>query len=128
MYHYLAVGIGGCLGSVARYWLSGVVYRYTSGNGGSEFPYGTLAVNVLGCFLLGGIMGLVEYRQLFGPNVRLFLTMGLMGGFTTFSTFGFETFALLRDHQYWSVLGNVAGNVVVGLAAVLAGWFLAKLL
>jgi CrcB protein len=122
MNHYLAVGIGGCLGSIARYWLSGAVYRYSGGG----FPYGTLAVNVLGCFLLGGIMGLVEYRQLFGPNVRLFLTIGILGGFTTFSTFGFETFALLRDHQYLAALGNVAGNVIVGLAAVLAGWFLAK--
>jgi fluoride exporter len=123
MYQYLAVGIGGCLGSIARYWLSGAVYRYTSGT----FPYGTLAVNLLGCFLLGGIMGLVEYRQLFAPNTRLFLTMGFMGGLTTFSTFGNETFALLRDHQYASALGNVAANVVVGLVAVAAGWFLSKL-
>ena len=122
MNHYLAVGIGGCLGSLARYWLSGAVYRYMGGG----FPYGTLAVNVLGCFLLGGIMGLVEYRQLFSPNVRVFLTIGILGGFTTFSTFGFETFALLRDQQYFSALGNVAGNVIVGFAAVLAGWFLAK--
>jgi CrcB protein len=84
-------------------------------------------VNVLGCFLLGGIMGLVEYKQLFGPGVRVFLTIGIMGGFTTFSTFGFETFALLRDNQYLLALANVAGNVIVGTAAVVAGWFLSKL-
>ncbi len=124
MNHYLAVGIGGCLGSIARYWLSGVVYRYFN----AGFPYGTLAVNVLGCFLLGGVMGLVEYRQLFGPNVRVFLTIGILGGFTTFSTFGFETFALLRDHQVLAAFGNVAANVVVGMAAVVAGWFLAKVI
>ncbi|MGD9633819.1 MAG: fluoride efflux transporter CrcB [Pirellulales bacterium] len=123
MNNYLAVALGGCLGSVARYWLSGAVYRYS----GSGFPYGTLAVNVLGCLALGTIMGLVEYRQWFGPNLRLFLTIGIMGGFTTFSTFGFETFALLRDHQYLPALENVAGNVLLGLAAVTAGWFLAKL-
>jgi len=124
MYHYLAVAIGGCLGSVARYWLSGAVYRLS----GSGFPYGTLAVNVLGCFLLGGIMSLVEYRQFFGPSLRVFLTIGVMGGFTTFSTFGFETFALVRDHEYLSAIGNVTANVLVGLIAVIAGWFLAKLL
>lgn len=124
MTHLLAVGIGGFLGSIARYWLTGVVYRYTSGG----FPYGTLAVNVLGCLLIGGVMGLVEYRQLFGPGVRTFLTIGILGGFTTFSTFGFETFALLRDHQHWLALANVVANVVVGTIAVVVGWFLAKLL
>jgi CrcB protein len=122
MNHYLAVAIGGCLGSVARYWLSGVVYRLS----GSGFPYGTLAVNVLGCFVLGAIMSLVEYRQMFGPSLRVFLTIGVMGGFTTFSTFGFETFALLRDHEYAAAIGNVAGNVVIGLLAVVGGWMLAK--
>jgi fluoride exporter len=120
----LAVGIGGCLGSIARYWLSGVVQRYSSG----EFPYGTMAVNVLGCFVLGCLMGLVEYRQLFGPNARLLVTTGMMGGFTTFSTFGYETFGLLRDRQYLPALGNVTVSVVLGIAAVIAGWFLAKLL
>ena len=124
MSHYLAVGIGGCLGSIARYWLTGVVQRFSASD---VFPYGTLAVNVLGCLLLGWVVGLVEYRQLFGPNFRLFLTVGILGGFTTFSTFGYETFALLRDHEYLPAIGNVAGNVVTGVAAVLVGWFLAKL-
>ena len=123
MSHYLAVGIGGCLGSIARYWLSGAVHRYLNGG----FPYGTLVVNVLGCLLVGCVVGLVEYRQLFGPNVRLFLTVGILGGFTTFSAFGYETFALLRDNQHLLALANVAANVVTGVAAVLAGWFLAKL-
>jgi fluoride exporter len=123
MNHYLAVAIGGCLGSIARYWLSGVVQRYANG----EFPYGTLAVNVLGCLVIGYVVGLVEYRQLFGPNVRLFLTVGILGGFTTFSTFGYETFELLRDKQQLLALGNVAANVLIGVVAVMAGWFLAKL-
>jgi len=124
MSHFLAVGIGGCLGSIARYWLSGAVQRYSASDG---FPFGTLAVNVLGCLLLGWVIGLVEYRQLFGPNVRLFLTIGVLGGFTTFSTFGYETFALMRDNQLLLALANVAGNVVTGVVAVTAGWFLAKL-
>ncbi len=125
MGNYLAIGIGGCLGSIARFWLSGAVHRYFADEG---FPYGTLAVNVLGCLVLGCVVGLVEYRQLFGPSVRLFLIVGVLGGFTTFSAFGYETFALLRDNQHWLALANVAGNVLTGVMAVMAGWFLAKLL
>ncbi len=124
MNQYLAVAIGGCLGSIARYWLAGAVQRYS---GSESFPFGTLAVNLLGCLVIGWLIGLVEYRQLFGPNVRLLLTVGMLGGFTTFSTFGYETFALLRDNEYLLALGNVAANVVIGLAAVTAGWLLAKL-
>jgi CrcB protein len=124
MSQFIAVGIGGCLGAIARYWLAGLVQRYSSG----EFPFGTLAVNVLGCLILGYVIGLVEYRQLFGPSVRLFLTVGVLGGFTTFSTFGYETFALLRDSQHWLALANVAANTVTGVVAVMVGWMAAKLM
>lgn len=123
MMNVLAVGLGGCLGSIARYWLATAMHRQF----GHGFPYGTLAVNLLGCFLLGSVIGLVEHRQLFSPGTRLFLTVGVLGGFTTFSTFGWETFDLLRNHQHLLAIGNVAGNVVVGTAAVLTGWFLSKL-
>jgi CrcB protein len=75
---------------------------------------------------LGAIMSLVEYRQMFGPSLRVFLTIGILGGFTTFSTFGFETFALLRDQEYAAAIGNVVGNVVIGMLAVVGGWMLAK--
>jgi CrcB protein len=124
MSQFIAVGIGGCLGAIARYWLAGLVQRYSSG----EFPFGTLAVNVLGCLVLGYVIGLVEYRQLFGPSVRLFLTVGVLGGFTTFSTFGYETFALLRDSQHWLALANVAANTITGVVAVMVGWMAAKLM
>lgn len=124
MSQFIAVGIGGCLGAIARYWLAGLVQRYSNG----EFPFGTLAVNVLGCLILGYVIGLVEYRQLFGPSVRLFLTVGVLGGFTTFSTFGYETFALLRDSQHWLALANVAANTVTGVVAVMVGWMAAKLM
>jgi CrcB protein len=123
MLNLLAVGLGGFLGSIARYWLSTTMHRRF----GDEFPIGTLAVNLLGCFFLGTVIGLVEHRQLFSPGTRLFLTVGVLGGFTTFSTFGWETFHLLRTHQHLLALGNVAANVLVGTAAVLAGWLLAKL-
>jgi fluoride exporter len=123
MSHVLAVGLGGCFGSIARYWLATAMHRQF----GHGFPYGTLAVNLLGCFLLGSVIGLVEHRQMFAPSTRLFLTVGVLGGFTTFSTFGWETFDLLRNHQHLLAIGNVAANVLVGTSAVLAGWFLAKL-
>jgi len=124
MSQFIAVGIGGCLGAIARYWLAGLVQRYSSG----EFPFGTLAVNVLGCLILGYVIGLVEYRQLFGPSMRMFLTVGVLGGFTTFSTFGYETFALLRDSQHWLALANVAANTITGVVAVMVGWMAAKLM
>jgi fluoride exporter len=124
MIQLLVVGAGGCCGAMARYWLTGVAHRWF----GSGFPYGTLLVNVLGCLAFGGIWGLVEYRQLFSPNTRLFLTTGILGGLTTFSTFGYETFALLRDEEYALALTNIAANVAVGVVAVVAGWLAAKFL
>ena len=113
MNHYLAVGIGGCLGSIARYWLSGVVQRYSAT---AIFPMARSRSTCWAASSSAAIVGLVEYRQMFGPNVRLFLTVGILGGFTTFSTFGYETFALLRDKQHLLALGNVTANVVTGVA------------
>ncbi len=109
---------------MARYWLSGMAHRWL----GSGFPYGTLLVNVLGCLAFGCFWGLVEYRQLFSPNTRLFVTFGILGSLTTFSTFGYETFAQLQVREYGLAIANVAANVLVGLVAVAVGWFLAKLL
>ncbi|MBI3271572.1 MAG: fluoride efflux transporter CrcB [Planctomycetes bacterium] len=113
----LLVGLGGFLGAIARYELSGLVHRYLS----ASFPYGTLVVNVLGCLAIGGVLHLVEDRSLLGPNTRLFLTIGILGGFTTFSSFGYETMELLRDGESALALANVAGNVVLGLGAVWLG-------
>lgn len=113
----LIVGLGSFLGGVARYGLSGLIHRHLNG----AFPYGTLAVNVLGCMLIGGMLHLVEDRSMLGPNARLFVGIGLLGGFTTFSTFGYETMLLLRDREPWLALLNVAGNVVLGLGSVWLG-------
>jgi CrcB protein len=124
MTQLIAVGAGGCIGAIARYWLSGAAHRWL----GSGFPYGTLLVNVIGCLVFGSIWGLVEFRQWFSPTARLFLTTGILGGMTTFSTFGYETFALVRDEEYGLALVNVSTNVVIGVVAVMAGWFVAKLL
>ncbi len=112
----LMVGLGGAIGAIARYGLSGWVQRSVD-----TFPLGTLTVNVLGCLVLGAMMTLVEERSALSPNTRLFLGIGLLGSFTTFSTFGFETLELLRDREYTSALLSVGGNVGVGLVAVVLG-------
>ena len=122
MAHVLIVGVGGFIGSILRYWLSGLAQRWVQ----DAFPAGTLLVNVLGCFLLGSVMCLVEYREFFGSEARLFVTIGLLGGFTTFSSFGYETFALLRTGEHGYAALSVAANLLVGTAAVAVGWIAAK--
>jgi CrcB protein len=115
------VGSGGFIGAIFRYGLSGFVQRNAAL---STFPYGTLAVNLLGCLLIGIAVGLVETRQMFGPEFRLFALIGLLGGFTTYSTFGYETFALLRDADFLRAAANVTVHVVFGLALVWLGYAL----
>ena len=123
MLNVLLVGVGGSIGAVARYLLGGLVYRYYRG----MFPYGTLAINVLGCLGIGFLMYLVEDKGAVGPGARGFIGGGILGGFTTFSTFGHETMALVRDGSWMAAFGYVAGNVILGLAAVWAGRTLARL-
>lgn len=116
------VGLGGFLGALCRYALSGIVHR---GVPQTTFPVGTLAVNLLGCLLIGYLAGLADSRQLFAPELRLFAFIGLLGGFTTFSTFGFETIALARDASYVQAAVNVGLHVVLGLALVWLAYGLA---
>jgi CrcB protein len=118
----IAVALGGLLGSLARFWLAGVVQRAN----GSEFPFGTLAVNVLGSFVIGLVMALALERGVVGPTARLFLTVGFCGGFTTMSTFGYETFALLRDGQTAFAFGNMAASLGGSLLAVWLGYTLGR--
>ena len=118
------VGSGGFIGALARYGLSGLVHRQVPF---ATFPYGTMAVNLMGCCAIGVIAGLAESRQLFGPEFRAFALIGLLGGFTTFSTFGYETFAMLRDAEYLRVAANVGVHVILGLALVLLGYALTTL-
>jgi len=118
------VGSGGFIGALARYGLSGLVHRQVPF---ATFPYGTMAVNLMGCCAIGVIAGLAESRQLFGPEFRTFALIGVLGGFTTFSTFGYETFAMLRDAEYVRVAANVGVHVVLGLALVWLGYALTTL-
>lgn len=117
------VGCGGFVGALLRYEVSGLVQRQLPL---ATFPFGTLAVNLLGCLLIGAVVGLSESRQFFGPEVRTFLLIGLLGGFTTFSTFGYETFALLRDGENLRAATNVGVHVLLGPAAVWLAYTLAQ--
>lgn len=113
----LLVGVGGSLGAMARYGLSGLVHKHLS----DSFPYGTLVVNLVGCLAIGAILYLVEDRALLGPQARLFAAVGVIGGFTTFSAFGYETLQLLRDGRIGAACLNAACSVVLGLLAVWLG-------
>ena len=91
-----------------------------------SFPFGTLSVNIIGCFLIGFFGGLMEYRQLFSPEVRLFLFIGLLGGFTTYSTFGYEAINLAREGQPMSMISYITGHLVLGLLFVWVGHYISK--
>lgn len=120
----LLVGIGGFIGSVCRYWASGWVQSMVSQ---SWRPIGTAVVNVIGCMLIGVLMGLADFRQVLKPEARLLLIVGILGGFTTFSSFGYETFALARDREFAAAFANAVGQLVIGLLAVWAGYSVTRL-
>ena len=118
MTNILLVGIGGFIGSVARYKVGGWLLHLTVQE---KFPYSTFAVNVVGCLIVGVLAGLAERYELFGPGARLFLFTGLLGGFTTFSAFGLETMFLLRRGEPWVAALYVVASVLLGLVAVWIG-------
>ena len=120
----LWVGVGGFLGSVGRFVVAGFFNRLSPA---LAFPIGTLAVNILGCFLIGLLHGLAESRNLLGADIRVFLFIGVLGGFTTYSTFGFESLALLRDGEFFKTSANILLHVFVGLSAVWIGDALGRL-
>ena len=115
----ILVGSGGFLGSVLRYlvgqWVLGL-------SGNSSFPYGTLVVNVLGCLAIGILNGVAETRGLFNPEIRGLIFIGLLGGFTTFSSFSYETLALAREGQVLPAFLNVLLQMGLCLGAVWAGY------
>lgn len=117
------VAVGGLVGSVARYWLTGWAQRLSA----SDFPVGTLAVNLVGSLLIGVFISLSLERGLIGAQTRLLLATGFCGGFTTMSTFSYETLALLRDGQTLLALGNVGGTFAGCLVAVWLGMVLGRL-
>jgi fluoride exporter len=120
---YAMVGLAGMLGTLARYLLSGWLDR----KAGGTFPAGTLAVNLAGCFIAGFLFHWTEERFLVDPVLRAALLIGFLGGFTTFSSFGLQTFTLLRDGEYWFAVLNFAVTNLAGLFLVWAGYVFSKL-
>ncbi|MCX6060532.1 MAG: fluoride efflux transporter CrcB [Chloroflexi bacterium] len=118
MTNILLVGAGGFIGSILRYLVSGYIQQSTKS---IDFPYGTLAVNLIGCFVIGFLAQLAEARGMFTSESRSFVFVGILGGFTTFSSFGNETLNLARDSQIMNALANVGANVILGLFAVWLG-------
>ncbi len=116
------VGAGGALGALARFGLSAFVQRRVA----SSFPIGTLVVNALGCLAMGALLAAVMEREAFDPRLRQFVAIGVLGSFTTFSTFGAETLELMQKGQLSQALGSVALNLVLGLAAVWVGQALVR--
>jgi CrcB protein len=124
MAKFLELVIGGSLGTLTRYMLGGAVYSFA----GSDFPYGTMAVNLLGCAVMGFLSTLAGEKFLLGSDVRTFLMIGFCGAFTTFSTFIFETNNLIQDGQVARAFVNVVISVVFGFVLFRAGILIAKII
>jgi CrcB protein len=115
----LLVGLGGFIGSVARYKAGGWLLHQTVLE---KFPYSTFVVNVIGCLVAGVLAGLVEKHALFAADTRVFLFAGLLGGFTTFSAFGLDAIYLIRRGELWTAASYAGLSLVVGIAAVWVGF------
>lgn len=123
MFSYLVVAIGGALGSVGRFWLSGAIAQKF----GETFPAGTLVVNITGCFVIGIFAALTgpEGRIWASPTFRQFFMIGVLGGYTTFSSFSLQTLALARDGEWLFAALNAIGSFLLCLVAVWLGDYLA---
>ncbi len=120
----LLLALAGAIGTLARYGLGGFVQEHC----GKIFPWGTVAVNLLGCLLFGVVWSSLEERWPASSETRMIILVGFMGAFTTFSTFMFETEALLRDAEWWPALGYFTLHNVGGLAALVVGLAVGRLL
>lgn len=125
MLNIFIVGIGGFIGASSRYYIGGLIQdmfiKY-------HLPFGTIAVNIIGCFVIGVLAGLSNSKELLDDTFRLFLFVGILGGFTTFSAFGLETLNLINKGLILHALGNVLISVILGLLTVWAGHSLGKLI
>lgn len=121
MLRFFYVGIGGAIGAVLRYCVSGITYRFLGGG----FPWGTLSVNLIGSLLIGFLWGLFE-SVVVSQNIRLLLFIGILGSFTTFSTFSLENFHLLRDKEFGFFALNVTVNLLFGIILIFAGYFISR--
>jgi len=115
------IAIGGAAGAILRYWFSGVTHRIFNGG----FPWGTLSVNLIGSLVIGFLWGIFE-SVVVSQNIRVLLFVGLLGSFTTFSTFSLESFHLIRDGEYSLFLMNIVFSFILGIVLVFAGYFVSQ--
>jgi len=119
----LFIGLGGAIGSIFRYFTSLLIHKFWA----AHFPLATFITNILGCFLIGFIIGILEKNNLSESNLKWFLITGFCGGYTTFSTFGYENYNLFRDQNAAIALTYIGLSIFVGLFAVWFGLFVTKL-
>ena len=124
MQNYLIVFFGAGIGGVLRYWGSNYVYKFLP----PTFPYGTLAVNILGSFIIGIVMFYLDANELVNQDLRIFLTVGFCGGLTTFSTFSYETINFLKEKEFLFAGLNILSNVIITLLVLYTAYKLSKLL
>ncbi len=123
MVKFLLIALGGAIGTVLRYIVSGLDYKHSS----ELFPLSTLVINLTGSLIIGFLWGIFE-KAVIPPNIRLFLFIGILGGFTTFSTFCLESFNLLRDGEIKVAFLNIVLSNFFGIVFVFVGFFIAKFL
>jgi CrcB protein len=121
MYKVIFLMAGGALGTLSRYYVSGLSHKVLPG----LFPWGTMVVNALGALVIGLLWGLFEAKNI-SPQLRMFVFVGFLGGFTTFSTFALETLNLLKDNEIKMAVINVLANNILAILFVFAGFFLSK--
>jgi len=124
MIKFINLVIGGAAGTIARYLLAGAVYRFT----GTGFPYGTLIVNISGCFILGFLASLSDKKFMLGPDARLLLMIGFCGAYTTFSTLIFETDNLVRNGQAIRAFTNIFASIILGFILFRIGTFIGEII
>lgn len=120
----LSIAAGGALGAVSRFCLGNLISRII----GSALPYGTFVINIVGCFFMGLIMTMIIERGMLSAAWRLLLCVGFLGGFTTFSSFGYETLMLLQEENIFAALAYVGGSIILGLMSAALGVAVGKLL
>jgi CrcB protein len=119
---YLLIGLGGFIGANSRY----LLHQWVANQWGADFPYGTMLINVSGSLVIGFFLTLATGRLNISPEARLLVATGFLGGFTTFSSFSYETFQLVEQSDWWAAGIYFAGNTGLGLIAVVLGIFLAR--
>ncbi len=122
MEKYLFIGLGGFLGSIARFGIASFIQNKTE----SLFPYGTMVVNIAGCFIIGLLMTLFQERIIVSQNIRLFLIIGILGGFTTFSSFSYDTFAMMKSGNLFGAGLNAGMSLFGCLIATVVGFYVGE--